>query len=450
MATIIGLPKLSPTMEEGVLAKWHKKEGDKISPGDVIAEVETDKANMDFPLEDEGTLLKLLVKEGDTVKLGAPVAILGEAGEDTADLEKQAASGGNGQPGGAASLPEAGPGPETSKEAPAQAAAAAETSEPRDKAPPTPSAAGGGSAAASAGTLLASPIAKTLAAEHGIDLRKIRGSGPGGRIVERDVRAVLETPAPAPTPSPPTPAPAPRPPTVDTGDEFTDRSLSMMRKTIARRLTEAKQTIPHFYLTTDCDAGPLVAFRASMNKVVAEGEKVSVNDLVVKAAALALRKVPEANAAFLGDRIRYHGRVHVGVAVSVEDGLITPVVRDADEKGVRRIGAEVRDLAARARAKKLGPDEYTGATFTVSNLGMYGLDHFQAIINPPEGAVLAVGAVRKQPVVVTGEDGEDRLAIGQRMGLTLSCDHRVIDGALGARYLQALVQILENPAALAL
>jgi pyruvate dehydrogenase E2 component (dihydrolipoamide acetyltransferase) len=452
MAQIIGLPKLSPTMEEGVLAKWHKKEGDKVSPGDVIAEVETDKANMDFPLEDEGTLLKLLVKEGDTVKLGAPVAILGEAGEDISGVK----------------VPEATappPGPERSVEAPAQKseeqgatgdrqAATGDRRAPEPEAAPPPRPPGDGKA-----TILASPIAKSLAAEHGIDLRKIRGSGPGGRIVERDVKAVLETPAPAPAarsflpaagePMPvamraPAPVKAPAP-VVAEGEEFTDKSLSLMRKTIARRLTESKQTVPHFYLTSDCDAGPLMGFRAGLNKVIPEEEKISVNDLIVKACALALRQVPAANASFLGDRIRYHGRVHIGVAVAIEDGLITPVVFDCDRKGLRQISAEIRDLAARARNKKVTPEEMTGGTFTVSNLGMYGIDHFEAVINPPEGALLAVGAVRKKPVVV----GE-KIEIGQRMALTMSCDHRVVDGALGARLMQALVAILENPAALAL
>jgi pyruvate dehydrogenase E2 component (dihydrolipoyllysine-residue acetyltransferase) len=434
MATIIGLPKLSPTMEEGVLAKWTKKEGDKISPGDIIAEVETDKANMDFPLEDEGTLLKLLVKEGDTVKLGAPVAILGEQGEDySALLEKSAA-------------------PPATTSAAAEAPAPAPAPQPPPKPAPAPAPAAADQKPS--GSLLASPIAKTLAAEHGVDLRALRGSGPGGRIVERDVREAMgaQAQAPAPAPSParePAPAPAaaraPAPPPVPAGEEFTDKSLSMMRKTIARRLTEAKQTIPHFYLTTDCDAGPLVAFRAALNQLVDEAEKVTLNDLIVKAAALALRKVPTANASFLGDRIRFYGQVHIGVAVSIEDGLITPVVRDADRKGLRQISSEIRDLATRARAKKLAPEEMTGSTFTVSNLGMYGIDHFEAVVNPPEGAILAVGAVRKKAVVV-----KDALAVGERIALTLSCDHRVVDGALGARLLQALVAVLENPAGLAL
>jgi pyruvate dehydrogenase E2 component (dihydrolipoamide acetyltransferase) len=296
--------------------------------------------------------------------------------------------------------------------------------------------------------ILASPLAKTLAAEHGVDLRSVRGTGPGGRIVERDVRAAMEAGPAAPPAAAAAPAsrPAPPPaPVVAEGEEFTDKSLSLMRKTIARRLLEAKQTIPHFYLTSDCDAGPVMAFRAGLNKIVGDDGKITINDLVVKAAALALRRVPAANASFLGDRIRYHGRVHMGVAVSIEDGLITPVVRDADTKGIRALAAEIRDLTTRARARKLAPEEMTGSTLTVSNLGMFGIDHFEAVINPPEAAILAVGAVRKQPVVV-----DDKLAVGERMALTLSCDHRVVDGVLGAKLLAALVAILENPAALAL
>jgi len=279
-----------------------------------------------------------------------------------------------------------------------------------------------------------------LAGENGIDLRSVKGSGPGGRIVERDVKALIGK-APAVEAKAPASAPVAAPPSGK--DE--DRPLSLMRKTIARRLVESKQQVPHFYLTAECDAGPLMAFRADLNLLVPEGEKISVNDVIVKAAALALRRVPAANASFLGDRIRVYGRVHVGVAVSVEDGLITPVLKDADTKGLRQISAEIRDLATRAKARKLTADEMGGGTFTVSNLGMFGIDHFEAIINPPEGAILAVGAVKKQPVVVG-----DALAIGQRMGLTLSCDHRVVDGALGAKYMQALVLLLEHPAGLAL
>jgi pyruvate dehydrogenase E2 component (dihydrolipoamide acetyltransferase) len=240
--------------------------------------------------------------------------------------------------------------------------------------------------------------------------------------------------------TPPTPVP------VAEGEEYVDRALSPMRKTIARRLVEAKQTIPHFYLTSECDAGPLVAFRAALNELVPEEAKISFNDLVVKAAAVTLRRVPQVNASFQGDRIRTFGRVHVGVAVALDDGLVTPVIFDADLKGVAAISAEVRELAARARTKRLSPEEMTGSTFSVSNLGMYGIDHFEAVINPPEGAILAVGAIRKQPVVLDG----DRLGVGLRLGLTLSCDHRVIDGAVGAHFLAELVRIIERPSALAL
>jgi pyruvate dehydrogenase E2 component (dihydrolipoamide acetyltransferase) len=270
----------------------------------------------------------------------------------------------------------------------------------------------------------------------------VKGTGPDGRIVERDVKAALASPA-APAPAPAlAPVSSARPPS---GEDFTDTPVSMMRKTIAKRLVESKQTAPHFYLTVEVDAGPLSTFRAALNEVAGEEAKVSVNDLVVKAVALALRRFPRANASFLGDKIRQHHRVHVGVAVSVDDGLLTPVIRDTDTKGLLAIRAEIRDLAARAKIKKLLPDEMSGGTFTVSNLGMYGIDEFAAVINPGEGAILAVGRARKVPIVIG-----DELAIGERMSLTLSCDHRVIDGALGAQFLQVLSKILEHPAALAL
>jgi pyruvate dehydrogenase E2 component (dihydrolipoamide acetyltransferase) len=449
MATIIGLPKLSPTMEEGVLAKWIKKEGESVSPGDVIAEVETDKANMDFPLEDEGTLLKLLVKEGDTVKLGAPVAILGTPGEDVTALAAQAAE-------AAAAAAQAADKPASAVDKPAPAAdKPAPAEKPAAPARAAPAAKPAAAPAPAAGRILASPIAKSLAAEHGIDLRQVRGSGPGGRIVERDVQAQISGGAEAPASEPPAEAakaepaaraPAARPaePAPDTGEEFTDKSLSLMRKTIARRLLEAKQTIPHIYVTGDIDAAKLVAFRADLNAVLGDEHKVSLNDIIIKATAAALVRLPAVNASVLGDRIRTHGRVNIGVAVSIDDGLITPVVRDADRKGIQAIGAEIKELAGRARIRKVLPEEMTGGTFTVSNLGMFGVDVFQAIINPPEAGILAVGTVRKVPVV----DG-DRIAVGERMMLSLSCDHRVIDGALGARFLAELKKILEHPAILA-
>ncbi|HET6612197.1 MAG TPA: pyruvate dehydrogenase complex dihydrolipoamide acetyltransferase [Kofleriaceae bacterium] len=450
MAQIIGLPKLSPTMEEGVLVKWAKKEGDSVEPGDLVAEVETDKANMDFNLEDEGTLLKLLVAEGDTVKLGAPVAILGETGEDIAALIAEAQAQGNGQP---AAAPSPAPAPTPAK-APTPTPAKAAVKPAVAKAPaPAPAPAPAAPTPSAGGRLLASPLAKTLALELGVDLRAVQGSGPGGRIVERDVRALAGAkgaPEPAAVEAPAANALAvvARGPVAVPGksDEYVDRPLSTMRKRIAERLTAAKRDIPHFYLTASCDAGPLLAFRARLNQLLGGSGKVSVNDLIIKGCALALRRVPEVNAAFMGDAIRYFTHVHMGVAVAIEDGLVTPVVRDADLKGIGVISAEVKDLADRAKHRGLKMHEIQGSTFTVSNLGMFGIDVFQAIINPPEGAVLAVGRIRKQPVVAAN----GTITASDRMSLTLSCDHRTVDGALGARYLDELTDLLEHPESLAL
>ena len=425
MATILGLPKLSPTMDEGVLAKWNKKEGDKVSPGDVIAEVETDKANMDFVLEDEGTILKQLVKEGETVKLGAPVLILGKPGEDIAKLIAEAGKG------AAAPAPKAEAAKAEAKEVPK-----AEAPKPETK-----------KAEAPRGSVLASPLAKTMATDAGLDLRTLTGTGPGGRIVERDVKAALAGGPKNGTPASATPqaaAPAIVRVLAPAGQDV-DKPLSQMRKAIAKRMTESKTTAPHFYLTSSCDAEPLMSFRTNLNAVIPDTDKVSVNDLIIKALALALRRVPEANASFLGDAIRYHGDVHIGVAVALDEGLITPVVRNADQKGVGAIHAEMVDLATRARQKKLKPEEFTGSTFSLSNLGMYGLDHFQAVLNPPEAGILAVGAVKDVPVVKNGA-----VVPGKRLALTLSIDHRSADGAIGARLLQEVVKLLEHPEALAL
>jgi pyruvate dehydrogenase E2 component (dihydrolipoamide acetyltransferase) len=497
MAQILGLPKLSPTMEEGVLVRWTKKEGDTVSPGDLIAEVETDKANMDFNVEDEGVLLKLLVKEGDTVKLGAPVAILGKAGEDVTALVEQAkqANGGGAPAPQATTASAAAPktmGAEDSANAPAahknvvsseqraaqgkapataqaQARSAAPTSQERPAAHGKPAAAGRQAPpAAPGGKLLASPLAKTLAIELGIDLRTITGSGPGGRIVERDVRQASDGAGPQPgnghaadeggdganghaedaSDHQTTQAIAVRHARqmVPDGDtDFDDVPASNMRKRIAARLTEAKRDIPHFYLMRKLDAAPLLAFRARLNELLGDRGKVSVNDLVIKAVALALRRVPECNASWEGDAIRRYHRVHVGVAVAIEDGLVTPVVRDADQKGIGAIAAEVKDLAERAKKRGLKGHEITGSTFTVSNLGMFGVERFTAIINPPEGGILAIGATVDEPVIV-----KDQVVPGKRLTVTMSCDHRVIDGALGARWLQAFAELFEKPESLAL
>jgi pyruvate dehydrogenase E2 component (dihydrolipoamide acetyltransferase) len=475
MAQIIGLPKLSPTMEEGVLVRWTKKEGDKVSPGDLVAEVETDKANMDFNIEDDGVLLKLLVKEGDTVKLGAPVAIIGKAGEDVSALVEQAKQGG-----APAAKAEAKPKEKEAKEPKAaakpapkadKAEAKAEKPEPKvekePKAEPkTDKAEKQDKPAPSGARLLASPLAKTLAIELGIDLRQVQGSGPGGRIVERDVRALAEggggksnghavedEPAEAEGQNAPADKDESKALAVrharqilpDGEGDFEDVPASNMRKRIAARLTEAKRDVPHFYLQRQIDAAPLLAFRGRLNELLGDKGKVSVNDLVIKAVALALRRVPDCNASWEGDAIRKYHRVHIGVAVAIDDGLVTPVVRDADQKGIGSIAAEVRDLAERAKKRGLKGHEITGSTFTVSNLGMFGIERFTAIINPPEGGILAIGAVVDAAVVQNGQ-----VVAGKRMTVSMSCDHRVIDGALGAKWLQAFADLIEKPESLAL
>lgn len=475
MAQIIGLPKLSPTMEEGVLVRWVKQEGDSVEPGDLVAEVETDKANMDFNLEDEGVLLKLLVQEGDTVKLGAPVAILGDEGEDIAALveEARAQVEGGAAPAGGQEVAES---PGQTQPAPAQAEAA-QAAEPEPKPTPTPTQTPRPAQAASpiadapapqpsGGRILASPLAKSLALDLGVDLRQVQGTGPGGRIVERDVQSAAAEPASAARPqaaqAPAQPAAAEDDEALGStaltvmprgsmavpgpGDEYVDKPVSNMRRTIAERLTAAKRDVPHFRVTSSFEAAPLLSFRKRLNELLGDQGKVTINDLLVKGVALALRRVPEVNAAFLGEAIRYYTRVHVGVAVALDRGLITPVVRNADLKGIGVIGAEVRDLVHRAKNRQIKADEIQGSTFTVSNLGMFGVDHFDGIINPPEAAILAVGRIVKQPVVTN----DDRITIGQRMNLTLSCDHRVVDGAIGARFLDELVELLERPESLAL
>ncbi len=487
MAQIIGLPKLSPTMEEGVLVRWVKKEGDAVTPGDLVAEVETDKANMDFNIEDEGTLLKFLVKEGETVKLGAPVAILGKAGEDVAALIAEAQGGGSAAPaaapapaGGQATSAPAAPAkaapvaaPAKAEAAPAPAKAAPAKAAPikaeAAKAPakePTPAAS---SSSDGKGRLLASPLAKTLAIEHGIDLRTVTGTGPGGRIVERDVKAAAEAgPASALAAPEPEPADDAEPEAIEAGagtamvpsarstavtpvahgdapGDWIDVPASNMRKRIAARLTEAKRDVPHFYLMRRFDPEPLLGFRTRLNGLMGDRGKISVNDLIVKGVALALRRVPDCNAAWIGDAIRKFHRVHVGVAVAIEDGLVTPVVRDADLKGLGGIAAEIADLAKRAKTRGLKVHEITGSTFTVSNLGMFQIERFTAILNPPEAGILAIGGLVEEPVVKDGQ-----IVVGKRMTVTMSCDHRVIDGALGAKFLGVLIEQLEHPESLAL
>lgn len=407
MAKIIGLPKLSPTMEEGVLLEWAKKEGDSVEIDELLAEVETDKATMEFRSFDKGVLLKILVEAGESAAPDTPVAIIGKAGEDISALLAEVAARGS------ASAPTA---PEPKAEEPAKPAAAA--------APVAPAAA---PVRADGERAFASPLVRRLAREQGIDLATIHGSGPRGRIIKRDLEGATAAPAMATS----TGSFQRLPPRVE--------KASATRKTIARRLTESKQTVPHFYLTIDVDAGPLVAARKMMNSAL-DGDKVSFNDIIIKAAAMALRKFPRANASWMGDTIHYHQVVDISVAVAIDEGLVTPVIRDADRLGVLEISHSVRELAGKARDKKLRLEEMTGGTFSISNLGMYGVEEFAAVINPPEGALLAVGALRDAPLVRDGE-----LVAGKKMKVTLSCDHRVVDGAVGAQWLQVFQRYIEAP-----
>ncbi len=425
------MPALSPTMEEGTLAKWLVKEGDTVSSGDILAEIETDKATMEFEAVDEGVVGKILVPEGSAgVKVNTPIAVMLEDGESAADIGKASAS----APAAAA--------PEAEAAAPAAAAAA-----PAAPAPAAPKAADGG-------RIFASPLARRIAAEKGLDLAGVKGSGPHGRIVKADVEGAkpgAAAPAPAAAaaaaPAPAAPAAAPAGPSVETilkiyADRPTEEvKLDGMRRTIAARLSEAKQTIPHFYLRRSAKLDALLKFRGTLNKQLeGRGVKLSVNDFIIKACALALQEVPDANAVWAGDRILKLKPSDVAVAVAVDGGLFTPVLRDAQQKTLSTLSTEMKDLANRAKTKKLAPHEYQGGSFAISNLGMFGIENFDAVINPPHGAILAVGAGIQTPVV---EDGE--VVIRNVMSMTLSVDHRVIDGALGAQLLQAIVNHLENP-----
>jgi pyruvate dehydrogenase E2 component (dihydrolipoamide acetyltransferase) len=445
MAKIIGLPKLSPTMEEGTLVRWVKNEGDPIEVDDLIAEVETDKATMEFRSFDQGVLLKQLAPEGSTLQPDQPVAIFGKAGDDISALLKQAGAGSTG-----AQAKEDKPAPEP--DASEQDAASEGENSDEESAPERTS-----------GRVLASPVVRKIAREKDIDLAQVRGSGPNGRVIKRDVdgsddgrqdarqglpgQALRGPSAPPPArkpapPAAPAQAPAPAPVvTIQAGEGDRVEKLSPMRKTIARRLTESKREVPHFYLTIDIDAEPLTALRVAFNKrLEASGEKVSLNDLLIKAVAVALRRMPQVNVSYAGDSVIFHDHVNISVAVAIPDGLVTPVIRDADRLGALAISQQIRELAGRAKGKKLKPEEMQGGTFSISNLGMFGIDEFAAVINPPEGGILAVGAVRDEPVVKAGA-----VVPGKRMALTMSCDHRVVDGALGAEWLKLLRTLLEAP-----
>ena len=425
MPITITMPALSPTMEEGTLAKWLVKPGDAVSSGDIIAEIETDKATMEVEAVDEGVVGELVVAEGaEGVKVNAVIAVLLEDGETESDL------------------------PTAPQPTPAPAAGASvEETEATNAAPPSRQA-----TAHLGERVFASPLARRIAAEKGLDLTTLKGSGPRGRIVKSDVINAEPQSQPISAPKadaaakPAKAAPAAPPDANQIAKIYADRAfedvpLDGMRKTIAARLTEAKQTIPHFYLRRDIELDPLLAFRSSLNEQLAEkGAKISVNDFVIKACALALQDVPDCNAAWAGDRILKFEASDVAVAVAIEGGLFTPVIRDADAKTLSKISGEMKDLAARARERKLAPHEYQGGAFAVSNLGMMGIENFDAVINPPHGAILAVGAGVRKPVV-----RENEIAVATVMSVTLSVDHRVIDGALGAELLASIKAYLEKP-----
>ena len=446
MATQILMPALSPTMEEGTLAKWLVKEGDSVASGDLLAEIETDKATMEFEAVDEGTIGKILIEEGtEGVKVNSPIAVLLEEGEDASAIDEAAPSGGS----------DAAPAEPSGKTEPQKGYGREEGGADTQPVPDQDAA-----APKSGDRLFATPVARRIAKDKGIDLSDVKGSGPRGRIVKADVEAfqpgAVEPAAAEPEAKA---AVAPRAtdgqkPTVPAGmsadavlkmyegREFEEVKLDGMRKTIAARLTEAKQTIPHFYLRRDIQLDALLKFRSQLNKQLeGRGVKLSVNDFVIKAGALALQQVPDANVVWAGDRSLKLKPSDVAVAVAIEGGLFTPVLKDAHLKSLSALSSEMKDLAKRARDRKLAPHEYQGGSFAISNLGMFGVDNFDAVINPPHGSILAVGAGVRKPVV--GTDGE--ITTATVMSVTLSVDHRVIDGALGADFLKAIAENLEKP-----
>lgn len=398
MAEIVRMPKLSDTMTEGVLAKWHKKIGDKIKAGDVLAEIETDKATMEFESFQDGVLLHIGVADGATAPVDSILAILGKEGEDISALLNQPTS-------------------KESKAAPVEE----KTSSVTTAAPQVVSE----SQKDISGRLKASPLAKSIAKDKGIDLSQVTGSGDGGRIIKKDIENFKASAKSTPQSG------------MFGQESYEDVPLSQMRKTIARRLSESKFNAPHFYLTMEIDMDNAIEARKAINN---SGVKISFNDLVVKAAAMALRKHPKVNASWLGDKIRYNHHVHIGVAVAVEDGLVVPVLKFADAKSLTQIGEEVKTFAAKAKEKKIQPADMEGNTFTISNLGMYGIDDFTAIINPPDSCIMAVGGIKQVPVVKNGQ-----IVAGNIMKITLSCDHRSVDGASGSEFLLSFKQYLENP-----
>jgi pyruvate dehydrogenase E2 component (dihydrolipoyllysine-residue acetyltransferase) len=435
MATKVIMPKLSPTMEEGQISRWLKKEGDKVSLGEPLAEIDTDKATMEMQALANGVLRKILIGEGQSAPLGQLIAVIAEPNEDIAAVLSEAPA-----PAPAPPQPDQ---PKQEQEQPRQEQAP-QAKAVAASAAPVPSRVDNGrqpqtAAASDSGRLIVSPLAARMAADAGIDLRSLQGSGPGGRIIKKDIEAALSQPQAAP-------AAQGYPRAVETprfqqasASAYRDEPATQIRQTIAKRLVTSLGPVPHFFLTTDIEMDRAAEMRRGINALDPD-LKISVNDIIIKVAAAALLQHPQVNASFQEKFVRYYEQVDIGVAVAIEDGLITPVVRAADQKSLSQIAAEVRELAERARSRKLKPEEYTGATFSISNLGMFGIDEFTAVINPPEGAILAVGAMTAKPVV-----RENEIVVRQMMRVTMSCDHRIIDGATGAKFLQTFKKILENP-----
>ena len=418
MASKVIMPKLSPTMEEGQIARWLKKEGDKVSMGEPLAEIDTDKATMEMQALSNGVLRKILINEGESAPLGQLIAVIGEPNEDISSLLSEAP----------AKAPEPPAEPEPTQAATSQAAVPDANGHARQT--PTSN---------QSGRMIVSPLAARMAAEAGLDLRTLQGSGPGGRIIKRDIEAALtETKQVAKFPRAVERLPF-QPSVVASASPYRDEPASEIRRTIARRLVTSIGPVPHFFLTTEIEMDRAVEMRRGINALDPD-LKISINDIIIKVVANALIQHPAVNASFQDKFVRHYEHADIGVAVAIEDGLITPVVRSADLKSLSQIAGEVRELADRARSRRLKPEEYTGATFSVSNLGMFGIDEFTAVINPPEGGILAIGAVTPKPVV-----RENEIVIRQIMRVTMSCDHRVIDGATGAKFLQTVKLFFENP-----
>jgi pyruvate dehydrogenase E2 component (dihydrolipoamide acetyltransferase) len=435
MAEKFLMPKLSPTMEEGQIARWVKNEGDAYEANETLAEVDTDKATMEMTALTGGTLLKILKGAGETAALGEPIAIVGNKGEDISALLSEISANG-GAKAAPAAKPDEQPAPPVEVAKPQEQQleqTSAATSSPAVAQPAT------NGQTASSGRMLISPIAARMAADNGIDLKTIAGSGPNGRIIKRDIETALSGPATSAKSAQSQQAFVQS--TVVGASAFRDEPTSQMRRVIATRLAESIGPVPTFYLTIEIEMDNALELRKAINAGVSEEQKISVNDIIVKAAAMALVKHPFVNASYQDKNLRFYNQADIGVAVAIEEGLITPVVRGANLKGFLEISAEIRDLAQKARAKKLQPEQYTGATFSISNLGMFGIKEFTAIINPPESGIIAVGAANEVPVVRDGE-----IVIRNVMHVTMSCDHRVVDGATGAKFLQTFKQMLEQPA----